>query len=152
MGFLLEFWSPHCCVQFCTEATLGTKPGVIKENRNGISSTFFGPQGPLFPEARNMGLAFRWHPRLLPCDWDHPQITAMKEMKKKNLEFIPVWVISLGFNSSIHLNFLLFGVLLCLLSSFVQTLLQSTEETANLLHLTCCCFSTTDKDTEIQRV
>ena len=26
-GFLVEFWSPHCCVQFCTKATLGTKPG-----------------------------------------------------------------------------------------------------------------------------
>ena len=42
-----------CAVLY--QATLGTKPGVIKENRNGISSTFFGPQGPLFPEAKNMG-------------------------------------------------------------------------------------------------
>ena len=31
MGFLLESWSPHCCVQFCTEATPGAKPGVIRE-------------------------------------------------------------------------------------------------------------------------
>lgn len=55
IGFLVEFWSPHCWVQFCTEATLGAKPGVIKQNRNGISSTFFGPQEPLFPEAKSMG-------------------------------------------------------------------------------------------------
>lgn len=31
------------------------KARIIKENRNGISSAFFGPQGPLFPEAKNMG-------------------------------------------------------------------------------------------------